>query len=204
MLRRLWIGLYIAAAGIVTVCGAGAPPSSATPTVSVERAPTPTATVTPPVIPVTCADLDANWGQNWATVLDVLDKLIAAGQSCGDEPLLSKKYVVHFNYAASLEDQAELEAAIDQYQSALFIDPQQREAFEALIRLEALLVADDGVTHALIPPGQLWQPSGWTPASLSQAPWRAQPVELQFQVVRCAAQPFSVTLDRVSVGSTGS
>jgi tetratricopeptide (TPR) repeat protein len=70
--------------------------------------------------------------------LNTLEQLIAAGQSCGDEPLLSKKYAVHFNYAAVLESEDKVDQAIRQYQSALAIDPHRREALEALVRLDAL------------------------------------------------------------------
>lgn len=96
------------------------------------------ATPTPRPVTATCADLDANWGHNWPGVLDALDKLITAGQSCGPEPLASKKYAVHFNYAASLEEGGESEQAISQYQAALRLAPQRPEALEALVRLQAL------------------------------------------------------------------
>jgi tetratricopeptide (TPR) repeat protein len=101
----------------------------------------PTATVTPvPTVEqvATCADIDAYWGNDWPAVLKTLDQLIAADQTCGDEPLLSKKYAVHYNYAAVLENEGERSRAIEQYQAALMIDPQRQEALNALIRLEAL------------------------------------------------------------------
>jgi hypothetical protein len=62
---------------------------------------------------------------------------------------------------------------------------------------------------SLIPEGQpqevvvvdpLWQNSDWQLLSADLSAWRGQTVELQFQVVRCSEQPFSVTLDRVSLG----
>lgn len=86
----------------------------------------------------TCADIDANWGRDWPAVLTALEQLIAADRSCGDEPLLGKKYATHFNYAAVLENQGDLDSAIEQYQAALHIDPQREEAVDALFRLKAL------------------------------------------------------------------
>ena len=65
--------------------------------------------------------------------------------------------------------------------------------------LEVGLVADGKLQH-LIPPGELGQASPWTLATLDLTPWRGQTVELQFQVVRCSAQSFSVNLDRISLG----
>ncbi len=67
-----------------------------------------------------------------------MEKLIAAGQSCGDEPLLSKKYAAHYIYGVALEDQNQAEQAIAQYRAALAIDPQRKEALDALVRLKAL------------------------------------------------------------------
>ncbi len=88
--------------------------------------------------PATCADLDANWGQNWPVTLDVLGQLIAVDQSCGDEPLLSKKYAAHYIYGVALEEKGEVDPAIAQYRAALSIDPQRKEALDALVRLKAL------------------------------------------------------------------
>ena len=98
-----------------------------------------TATAVPPVEPIaTCGDLAANWGRDWPAVLAALEQLIEADQSCGEEPLLSVKYATHFNYAAVLENQDDLDAAIAQYRAALSIDPQRKEALDALFRLDAL------------------------------------------------------------------
>jgi len=86
---------------------------------------------------VTCADLDPNWGHNWPAVIETLEQLLAIDQSCGDEPLLSKKYAAHFSYGAALEED-DRESAIVQYRAALNIDPQRKEALDALFRLKAL------------------------------------------------------------------
>ncbi len=96
----------------------------------------PTATPTEPV--VTCADIDANWGQDWAAVLAVLEQLMTTDQTCGEEPLASKKYAAHFNYGAVLETNGDLETAITQYQAALALDPNRQEALNVLVRLDAL------------------------------------------------------------------
>lgn len=103
-------------------------------------------------ITVTCADIDANWGQNWTETLEVLDQLIAAGQSCGEEPLTSKKYAAHFTYAASLENSGDLKTAIPQYQAALLTDPQRSEALDALIRLNALPEPTPVACHSTLAP----------------------------------------------------
>lgn len=86
----------------------------------------------------TCADIEANWGRDWPAVLEALEQLIAADEACGEEPLLSKKYATHYNYAAVLESEGNLETAIGQYRAALAIDPQRKEALDALFRLQAL------------------------------------------------------------------
>jgi hypothetical protein len=87
---------------------------------------------------VSCADVDTNWGSNWPAVLDALERLIAANQSCGEQSLLGKKYAAHFSYAVSLENDGDLDTAIAQYQAALVTDPTRTEALDALIRLDAL------------------------------------------------------------------
>jgi hypothetical protein len=85
-----------------------------------------------------CADVDAQWGNDWPAVILVLDELVNQGQTCGEEPLLSKKYAAHFNYASSLEAVGELDAAIEHYTSAFLIDANRSEALNALTRLDAL------------------------------------------------------------------
>ncbi len=77
------------------------------------------------------------------------------------------------------------------------ISTPQTTAVEAW--LEVVLLAD-GQPHYLVPPGDLGQATAWRLVSLDLSAWRGQPVDLQFQVVRCSEEPFSVTLDRVSVG----
>jgi hypothetical protein len=64
----------------------------------------------------------------------------------------------------------------------------------------AVSLLAEGQSHDLIPPGELWQASDWKLTSLDLSDWRGQMVNLQFQVVRCTEQSFSVSLDRVSVG----
>ncbi len=48
--------------------------------------------------------------------------------------------------------------------------------------------------------GPVGQPGGWTIGAADLLAWAGQPVELRLAVIRCAPAPFSVTLDRVSVG----
>jgi tetratricopeptide (TPR) repeat protein len=100
-------------------------------------APTVTASPTPTAGPATCADLDAAWG-DWPSAINVLERLIAAGQSCGPEPLASKLYAAHFNFAAALEAQGNSERAIKQYRGAVRLDPRREDALKALVRLNGL------------------------------------------------------------------
>lgn len=58
----------------------------------------------------------------------------------------------------------------------------------------------DSQTHDLIPPGELSAATDWTPALLDLSDWRGQTGLVEFRVIRCGEQPFSVSLDRVSVG----
>jgi hypothetical protein len=114
------------------------PQSTATPN-PIAAVPTATTLPTTPTAPVaTCADVDANWGNNWPATLDALAQLVAAGQSCGEEPLLSKKYAAHYIFGVGLEEKGAVEPAVVQFLAALAIDPQRNEALDALFRLKAL------------------------------------------------------------------
>lgn len=62
----------------------------------------------------------------------------------------------------------------------------------------ALLV--DGQPIYLAAPGELAPAPTWNFASLDVSAWSGQTATVQFQVIRCGEQPFSVSLDRVSVG----
>lgn len=89
--------------------------------------------------PATCTDLDASWVANdWATVINVLQRLQEARQECGAESLAAKLYAAHFNYAATLEAAGKPAQAITQYLAALSINTRGREALTALTRLKAL------------------------------------------------------------------
>ncbi|MCB8945902.1 MAG: cellulase family glycosylhydrolase, partial [Ardenticatenaceae bacterium] len=85
-----------------------------------------------------CADVDAHWSNDWPSVIAALNSLIQQGQICGDEPLSSKLYAAHYNYAAVLEDGGDGETAVFHYTSAFNIDPNRAEAVNALIRMNAL------------------------------------------------------------------
>lgn len=52
----------------------------------------------------------------------------------------------------------------------------------------------------LVAAGELQPASQWRLASVDLSAWRGQSGEVRFQVRRCSDQPFSVTLDRVSLG----
>ena len=119
-MRKNYIAfILLAITLLVSACGAATPTPPHSPTAP-PASPTPILTEpTAATTLVTCADIDANWGRDWAAVLDTLDKLIEADQSCGEEPLLSKKYAVHFNYGAALEAEEDTPAAVEQYRAAL-------------------------------------------------------------------------------------
>ncbi|NJN93980.1 MAG: carboxypeptidase regulatory-like domain-containing protein [Anaerolineales bacterium] len=59
----------------------------------------------------------------------------------------------------------------------------------------------DGETHELISPDELLFSPEWTLVHQDLSAWQGKTGTLQFQVVRCAEEPFSVSLDRVSLGS---
>lgn len=153
--------IFVAIIGLLFISILGACQNSAPVTASA----TPLAVATPTRVPLTptptvatCADLDANWGQNWPAVIETLEQLLATDQSCGAEPLPSKKYAAHFSYAVSLEEKGQLKPAISQYQAALALDPQRQEALKALVRLQAL-------------------PKPTPPACLSTSPARPDPAQ---------------------------
>lgn len=58
----------------------------------------------------------------------------------------------------------------------------------------------NGEAHDLILPDELSFTPKWTLAHKDLSAWQGQTGLIQFQVVRCAAEPFSVSLDRVSLG----
>lgn len=107
----------------------------------------------------TCADIDASWGKDWPATLAALEQLSTTGQTCGLEPLSSKQYAAHFNYAAALEQEGDLVAAIPHYQAAFLINSQRADALNALARLNAL-------------------PKPTPPACSSQSPARPDPAPM--------------------------
>ncbi len=147
--------VFTAIFGLLFILALGAcrsaPPDTASPTPLAAATPT-RVPLTPTPTVATCADLDANWGQNWPAVVETLEQLLATDQSCGAEPLLSKKYAALFSYAASLEENGQLEAAISQYQAALALDPQRQEALNALVRLQALPKPTPPACLSTVPP----------------------------------------------------
>jgi hypothetical protein len=92
----------------------------------------------PTISLATCADVDANWGEDWTATLAALEELNALGVSCGTEPLPRKIYAAHFNYATALEEKGEVGAALEHYEAAFLLDSRRQEALSALIRLDAL------------------------------------------------------------------
>ena len=133
---------------------------------------------------VSCADIDVNWGNNWPAVLDALEQLIAANQSCGEQSLLSQKYAAHFNYAVSLENDGDLDTAIAQYQAALVTDPTRTEALDALVRLDALPEPTPPACLSTMPPNP-------DPAPV-EAPDVSLFVTAQGDQLQLSGQPFKV------------
>ena len=131
MMHKRSIFLILMIVSITACSTTGAEITQATPT-------TQTIIPTAVVSTFTCADVDEHWGNDWPTTLEVLDQLIHNEETCGEEPLLSKKYAAHFIYANSLETSGEIENAIANYTSAFLIDANRAEALNALSRLEAL------------------------------------------------------------------
>ncbi|GIK42886.1 MAG: hypothetical protein BroJett011_67190 [Chloroflexota bacterium] len=164
------------------------PPTTTPPTATPDTvAAVPTATAapaTPTPATATCADLDANWGNNWPAVLEALTQLIAADQSCGEEPLLSKKYAAHYIYGVGLEEKGELETAITQYRAALAIDPQRKEALDALFRLKAL--------PKPTPPACLSTSAPRPDPAPAEAPDPSQFVTVKGDQLQLNGQPFQV------------
>jgi hypothetical protein len=100
--------------------------------------PTPTQTPTTPHI-LTCADLDAAWAtSDWPRVIQILSRFEETNTTCGPQPLAAKHYAAAINYAVSLENAGETEAAIEQYRSALTVNGRGQAALDALSRLDAL------------------------------------------------------------------
>lgn len=87
---------------------------------------------------LTCADVDANWGNEWATVVAALYQLIDRQEPCGPDPLSTKLYAAHYSYGVALEGSGDPHAGVQQYLGAYRIDPFRSEARTALLRLRAL------------------------------------------------------------------
>ncbi len=151
ILKRFKSVLVLALALVATACQGAVTPTvvptavaTATPTVVPTATATPTVLATPTITPtpterpIDCSDLDGAWGKDWAATLRILDVLTATSQRCGEEPLASKAYAAHFNFAVALERMNQLDAAIQHYRDAFGMDPERREALSALIRLKAL------------------------------------------------------------------
>ncbi|MBI1878185.1 MAG: hypothetical protein HYR94_08165, partial [Chloroflexi bacterium] len=160
------------------------PPTQPTPTSIAAAATAPPIPATPTPLAATCADLDANWGNNWPAALDTLDQLIEADQSCGEEPLLSKKYAAHYIYGVGLEEKGEIETAITQFRAALAIDPQRREALDALFRLKAL--------PKPTPPACLSTSAALPDPAPAEAPEPAKFVTVQGDQLQLDGKPFHV------------
>jgi hypothetical protein len=161
--KQFWGACVFCLLVIVSGCGSSSNSDQPAPTEAVNTTePTETAVLQT----FTCADIDANWGNDWQTVIATLEDLIQREQNCGDEPLLSKKYAAHFIYANSLEAAGETDQAVVNYTEALNIDANRTEALDALVRLDALPAATAVPCNASSPP--LPDPAPSTEPDLTQ------------------------------------
>jgi hypothetical protein len=142
----------------------------------------PTITPTPPPV-LTCATVDAAWGQDWVLVLEALAALQAQGATCGAEPLASKQYAAHFNYAAALEAQGNREDAVIHYEAAYTIDPGRAEAIEALARLGQLPDPTPVACENSTPPPDL---------ETAEIPDLTQFVTITNQTIALNGEPFGI------------
>jgi hypothetical protein len=169
---------------LFSACAPFVPVEQIRPVVNISRQATAIPTPTAQIIPVTCIDIEANWGKDWPILLNVLEQLIEADQSCGPEPLLSKKYAAHYIYGVALEEQGQPEQAITQFQAALSIDPRRQEALNALFRLDAL--------PEPTPPNCLSLSDPLPDPAPAEAPDPDQFVTVQGDQLQLAGQPFKV------------
>jgi hypothetical protein len=146
-------GAVVALVGILTLVGCGMYTPAITVTVfspsqspaiiatTVLSTPTPSLPTFSPddltLHPVSCANLERSWG-NWVVTIDVLNRLIASHQTCGEEPLKSKLYAAHFNFAVVLEQSGNVQTALENYHAAFNLNPRRDEALKALARLNNL------------------------------------------------------------------
>jgi len=140
---------------------------SATAQATVTELPTDANTPLPTPDPISCADLDSAWSvADWATALQVLDRLEAVSLTCGEASLDGKRYAVHINYAVSLENAGDAQGAVAQYQAALAVNGRGSEALDALIRLNSLPTP----TAPPCSPGELapYSPSAQSFATVNQ------------------------------------
>lgn len=79
-----------------------------------------------------CFDLDRNWGKDWPSVIDILDRLRSKEGQCDGKDPLSLLYPAYYNYGVWLEARGDNAEAIDAYQKALSANAQGIEAAEAL------------------------------------------------------------------------
>jgi hypothetical protein len=63
-----------------------------------------------------------------------------------------------------------------------------------------VLLLIDGQPYYLVTPNELGSTPDWRLAFRDLSAWSGETAELQFRVQRCSNQPFSVSLDRVSLG----
>ncbi len=135
----VWLVLIVSACD--SSSGESQPPSSPANTQLIPtEVSTPVASATRQVVSqvFTCAEVESHWGNDWPKTIAAIDGLIQEKQTCGEEPLLGKKYAALFIYANTLEEAGEIELAIRYYTDAFSIDANRAEALNALVRLDAL------------------------------------------------------------------
>ncbi|PJF32357.1 MAG: hypothetical protein CUN51_01630 [Candidatus Thermofonsia Clade 1 bacterium] len=86
-----------------------------------------------------CGNLHAAWNRDWQRVIGALTLLVNQAAGCeGTESPRLLLYPAYYNYGVALERRGDLPAALEAYRRALAVQPQGREAAQALRRHNAL------------------------------------------------------------------
>lgn len=91
MLKDFSLALFLTGLSVLVACQAGTPaqpPADRSDETGAGAAAT--LEVASVAKTATCAEIEAHWDRDWPAVLEALERLIAAGEACGEEPLLSK------------------------------------------------------------------------------------------------------------------
>ncbi len=112
-----------------------------------------------------CGDLNMAWSKDWPRTIDDLEKIRSQNGTCGNTDPTSKLYAAYYNYGASLESTNDLAKALKAYQKALTVNPQGKEAAQALRQHNVftpmpLLTCTDQQVHEAVTAVQSYKPQG--------------------------------------------